>query len=493
MMLPNLSCNGVDAKCRRSARIIQLTQTPASELHGEQQTCVSKRNGGRKRKRSCNNNDGTRHAKMIRTGLISANNEIIQLEKLCKMPKMDKLKSNYIVPPTKHARIGLSYIHSLVTVLRSNSSFDSVATVLEKNGLVPPPYVFVSPLYRDSKKVFDTGHWSPLPTFRSTCLTHPTKCSMKRIGRDARAVSRSRPLTSREAGVLSGFKPTFPWNDDPSKAGLGIANAVPPPLGELVIRLGLCASRGKAVMEDVAALSAESKGDFGMLIEPLITASNFGMCSSKTLIIDFCCGIGGFSHAAHSVFGDEATILGFDNDSFAMASYIESHAAHPRVFGFCIDVTQTGNVIDIVHRFTNMIGADKLVILSGSPCQDFSTCGKGRETMKRAGLLPLMAYYARRLHADVCISENVVNAQNSVACEDFQRILTCRATKINKALKCGRVAGDFDVECDESGYNGAYDLTSIVLCATDVNLPTQRKRLFQIAMPSRFKVGKVII
>ena len=59
------------------------------------------------------------------------------------------------------------------------------------------------------------------------------------------------------------------------------------------------------------------------------------------------------------------------------------------------DITDLKAVVGTVNKFKALLKPDIIVLLSGTPCQDFSSAGKRVESPERAGLYSLAAVYAR--------------------------------------------------------------------------------------------------
>ena len=317
-----------------------------------------------------------------------------------------------------------------------------------------------------------------LPTLTGGFSLAPNRSAL-RMRRHRDAVRPDAPgvfeLSVSEGTVLSGFPADYTWIGQKSRDKTKqIANAVPPPMGELVVRGMMCVYHG-VDLEEMTAV--DGPGIFG--------ASEGLLIGSQWLVVDLFCGAGGFSLGVNNAFGETASdlvTLAFDSWDPAVQTYRENHG--PKSFCVHGDVSNVGQIMNYIDKFKRKFPDRRVLLVAGPPCQDFSTVG-ARKHGKRASMLAATAIIARLCKADAVIVENVkalTSHHDSPVFTSFLDIMTKRGTAtLRKACASSNVVSrDIDV----TQFGTPYDLSPCFVRASSVGLPTKRIRVFYCCLPA---------
>lgn len=163
--------------------------------------------------------------------------------------------------------------------------------------------------------------------------------------------------------------------------------------------------------------------------------------------IDCFSGAGGFSTGLEMT-GKFKCILGIEYDRYAADTFHRNHK-HATVFN--------GDICELTDKkFVELIAGRKIkLMLSGAPCQGFSTAGKGDPEDPRNSLFKQFVRLLKIATPDYFIMENVRGLLSKKNEETFKKILSC---------------------FEKLGYNMDYD----VLNADDFGVSQARQRLIII-------------
>ena len=124
--------------------------------------------------------------------------------------------------------------------------------------------------------------------------------------------------------------------------------------------------------------------------------------------VDLFCGCGGFTVGLKEC--DIDVILAVDNNAVAVQVYRENHEHE-------VMLHDLQDVQPVIARIRQMGGVD--IVAGSSPCQDFSACGKGKETDAVSGLTVRFAEVVVALMPSAFLLENVPNIIHS---KSFKRL-----------------------------------------------------------------------
>lgn len=357
----------------------------------------------------------------------------------------------------------------------------TVSTLLSSHGLVPPRYIYIPPQFDTPKNkvVYDTTESELIPTLTSGFFhtPNPSARSMTRY-RDAVKIDHPdvRPLYDTEAGVLSGFPVNYPWRgfgvrDIPRQ----IANAVPPPLGELAVRTLMACISG----QDLNAVT-HAKG-------PGVYAATDDLDGAGWIVVDLFCGAGGFTLGTKRAFRnpEDLVTIGFDAWDAAVTTHRLADAVNASnescggSFCFHGDVSDFNTVLRVVRKFQRLCPNRRLLVVGGPPCQDFSTVGR-REHGVRANMLAVTALIARLSHADAVLVENVKALATKTTAPVFQAFCNIMTKHRRHDVRAAAaLAGITDSELGRRvDFGHAFDVAPAFGRASTVGLPTKRVRVF---------------
>lgn len=183
--------------------------------------------------------------------------------------------------------------------------------------------------------------------------------------------------------------------------------------------------------------------------------------TDKNKVIDICCGMGGLSFAAKKL-GAEP-ILGIDIWDDALKTY-DSNFPETQILND--DITNTNieeKILDFIRK--RKINNKKLYIVSGPPCQGFSSAGKRQKDDPRNFVITKVASIISHIKPKAAVIENVSTINHP------------RYSDITK---------HFSVILSQAGYY----MCDIELNAIDFGIPQRRKRRFYFITKKKVSKNK---
>jgi DNA (cytosine-5)-methyltransferase 1 len=163
----------------------------------------------------------------------------------------------------------------------------------------------------------------------------------------------------------------------------------------------------------IAAICCQECGQFPMFgratsegIRADSQAASFPLAAPAAVrvrVVDLCCGLGGLSHAAKEL-GWEVR-AGVDTNSRALRTFAHNFPEATAIQG-CVSaaeaVSSCRQALGVPHN-----GSDKVVVLSGPPCQGFSAAGSRDPDDPRNAVLLSVAQAIAELQPHCAVIENV--------------------------------------------------------------------------------------
>ena len=175
-------------------------------------------------------------------------------------------------------------------------------------------------------------------------------------------------------------------------------------------------------------------------------------------VIDLCSGMGGLSYAARESGLD--VWAGVDTSTSALSSFNHNFPTASTIHG---DISERDVLEQIVGEVqSKRTGKERLLVVSGPPCQGFSDAGPRRVEDPRNEVLVSVAKAIVHLEAEAALVENVSalrKVRNSQILRRFRAVLNA------------------------AGYN----VYSFELNAFDFGVPQKRRRLIYFALPFSIK------
>lgn len=149
------------------------------------------------------------------------------------------------------------------------------------------------------------------------------------------------------------------------------------------------------------------------------------------LTIDLCSGCGGLSLAALQ--SGCNMLFGVDTDAVSRRSYADNLG----VQALDIDLSRRDAPRRVAHAARQMTRENVDLVVGGTPCQDYSICGRGVEG-QRASVTPVFARIVHRVAPTYFVMENVPNAANKDSFLKAKNMLSLayhvRAVKLDASL-----------------------------------------------------------
>jgi DNA (cytosine-5)-methyltransferase 1 len=189
----------------------------------------------------------------------------------------------------------------------------------------------------------------------------------------------------------------------------------------------------------------QSKRSDNRVVTPIITPAAPG-------VIDFCSGLGGLSLAAKSL--GLQIVAGVDVNPSALKTFAKNFPNATALAGSVRSITILERCVVLMEQFR--AAKQPVVFLSGPPCQGFSAAGSRDPADRRNKVLVAVARAIAILQPDCALIENV---SMLLADKHGERI-----RKFEQAIQ-----------------QGGFQVTHIVLDASEFGVPQKRKRAFFLA------------
>lgn len=178
-------------------------------------------------------------------------------------------------------------------------------------------------------------------------------------------------------------------------------------------------------------------------------------------VVDICCGIGGISFAAEQLGVHVA--IGLDSSASALSTFSRNFPNASVLEGSVTSKSTIGRLSSLCDT----IDKRQMLLVSGPPCQGFSSAGPRRKFDSRNRILAAVAGYIDFLQPACALIENVSNLMSDRHRHTLKR---------------------FERKLHDAGYNTLL----LQLDASEFGVPQKRKRMFCFASKSRMEEQTIL-